>query len=317
MVRLGHRLGCPPFALAEGRRAVALLKWGAAQVDDRLLNQWMTTFQAASVEPQTQVVATITQPRIEVRAFGSGQVWRDGHALGSAEWGGSALARELFFFLLEQPPQRRDEIGAVFWPTLSSGRMTSSFHAAKYKARRALGVEFAIFDDDCYQINPAMDIWYDVAEFRRLLASARNRAAGDPDRVAEFQQALSLYVGPYLADSYAEWPTQPRDRLQIQFFELVRTLVDDLLVRRQFADALAAAQRGLEQDYYREDLHQVVMRCLVEIGQSARALAHYDKMSRRLMKDLGTRPSPDTRAFAKQIRAAQSVSPQSSGSPAL
>lgn len=317
MVRLGHRLGCRPFALAEGRRAEAFLIWGAGRVEDRPLSQWLTTIQTVNTVPALAPVALVAPPRIEVRAFGSGQVWRDGHVLGSAEWGGSALARELFFFLLEQPPQRRDEIGAIFWPTLSSGRMTSSFHAAKYKARRALGVEFAIFDDDCYQINPAMDIWYDVAEFRRLLASARNRAAGDPDRVAEFQQALNLYVGPYLTDSYAEWPTQPRDRLQIQFFELVRTLVDDLLVRQQFADALAAAQRGLEQDYYREDLHQVVMRCLVEIGQSARALAHYDKMSRRLMKDLGTRPSPDIRAFAKQIRAAQSASPQSSSSLAL
>jgi len=317
MVRLGHRLGCPPFALAEGRRAVVLLKWGAAQVDDRLLNQWMTTFQAASVEPQPQVVVAVIQPRIEVRAFGAGQVWRDGHVLSSAEWGGSALARELFFFLLEQTPQRRDEIGAIFWPSLSPGRMTSSFHAAKYKARRALGVEFAVFDDDCYQINPDMNVWYDVAEFRRLVASARSRVAGDPDRVTEFQQALNLYIGPYLADSYAEWPTQSRERLQAQFFELVRTLVDDLLALRQYSDALVAAQRGLEQDYYREDLHQVVMRCLVEIGQSARALAHYDKMSRRLMKDLGTRPSPDIRVFAKQIRAAQSVSPQSSSSPAL
>lgn len=312
MVRLGHRLGCRPFALAEGRRAVAFLNWGVAQIDDRLLSQWLTTVQAVSVVPQPVPVSMVAPPRIEVRAFGTGQVWRDGRLLASAEWGGSALARELCFFLLEHSPQRRDEIGAIFWPTLSPGRMTSSFHAAKYKAHRALGIEFAIFEDDCYQINPAMNIWYDVAEFRRLLVSARNRSVGDPDRVAEFQQALKLYVGSYLTDSYGEWTAQPREGLQTLFFELVRTLVDDLLARRQYSDALVAAQRGLEQDYYREDLHQVVMRCLVEIGQSAQALAHYDKISRRLMKDLGTRPNPNLRAFAKQIRLAKSISPQAS-----
>ncbi|MBI5564092.1 MAG: tetratricopeptide repeat protein, partial [Chloroflexi bacterium] len=315
MVRLGHRLGCRPFALAEGRRAAALLSWGAEQFDDRLLNQWASTVQVVSAIAPPVMTSAAAPPHIEVRALGSGQVWRDERVLASAEWGGSALARELFFFLLERSPQRRDEIGAIFWPSLSPGRMTSSFHAAKYKARRALGIEFAVFEDDCYQINPAMNVWYDVAEFRRLLASARGRSVDDPDRVAEFQQALDLYAGPYLMDSYAEWPTQPRDGLQVQFFELVKTLVDDLFARRQYSEALAAAQRGLEQDYYREDLHQVVMRCLVEIGQSARALAHYDKMSRRLMKDLGARPNPNIRALAKQIRATQSVSPQSSSSP--
>ena len=310
MVRLGHRLGCRPFALAEGRRAVAFLNWGAAQVDDRLLGQWLATLQPADTTPSPVVVSAVTQPHIEVWAFGTGQVWRDGRVLGSVEWGGSALAREIFFFLLEQSPQRRDEIGAIFWPSLSPGRMTSSFHAAKYKARRALGAEFAIFEDDCYQINPAIHIWYDVAEFRRLLASARNRAVGDPDRVAEFQQALNLYVGSYLADSYAEWSAHSREGLQAQFFELVRTLVDDLLARRRYSDALAAAQRGLEHDYYREDLHQVVMHCLFEIGQSARALAHYDKMSRRLMKELGARPGTDIRALARQIRTTQPGRPQ-------
>ena len=320
MVRLGHRLGCRPFALAEERRAEDVLAWGAGQVDDRMLRQWVsvTTLQTADTLPPLVTVSTVPQPRVEVRAFGAGQVARDGRVLSSTDWGGSALAREMVFYMLEQPPQRRDEIGVIFWPTLSSGRMTSSFHAAKYKARRALGVEFAIFEDDCYRINPAMNLWYDVAEFQRLLASATTRSASDPDRAAEFQQALNLYTGPYLADSYAEWPVRPRERLQIQFFELVKTLIDDLLARRQYADALVAAQRGLEQDYYREDLHLVVMRCLAEIGQSARALAHYDKMSRRLTKELGTRPNPDVRACAKQIRlAAQSAKPHPSGTAAL
>jgi DNA-binding SARP family transcriptional activator len=132
--------------------------------------------------------------------------------------------------------------------------------------------------------------------------------------VAEFQQALNLYVGPYLADSYAEWSAHSREGLQAQFFELVRTLVDDLLARRSYSDALAAAQRGLEHDYYREDLHQVVMHCLFEIGQSARALAHYDKMSRRLMKELGARPGTDIRALARQIRTTQPGRPQSPAS---
>jgi DNA-binding SARP family transcriptional activator len=67
------------------------------------------------------------------------------------------------------------------------------------------------------------------------------------------------------------------------------------------------AERGLEIDYYREDLHQMAMRCLAALGQSARALVHYDKMTRRFMKDLGTRPDVQTRLLAKEIRAQQAA----------
>ncbi len=222
MVRLGRRLGCRPFALAEARRVPAFLVWALEQLEDVQLRQWLSSTHRGAVTQSLQVAQSETRPTIKALALGTGQVWRNGQLLTSTEWGGSALARELFFYLLENSPQRKEEIGATFWPNLSPGRMTSAFHAAKYKARHALGVEFAVFEEAGYLINPAVDIWYDVAEIRRLLASARARQATDPDRVLDLQQAIQLYAGPYLSDSYAEWTTPLRDELQSQYFDAIK-----------------------------------------------------------------------------------------------
>ncbi|MFN8595379.1 MAG: tetratricopeptide repeat protein [Anaerolineae bacterium] len=307
MTRLGHRLGCRPFSLAEGKRAADFWNWALQQTDDLALRNWLASVQDQTVSHAEITVKAEAQPRLEVRAFGAGQVWRDGRALSSGEWGGSALARELFFYLLEYSPQRRDEIGAIFWPNLSAGRMASSFHAAKYKARRALGIEFAIFEGESYQLNPAADIWYDVAEFRRLIASAQARLAGEPEQISELRQALDLCTGPYLIDSYAEWAGHIREGLQQRCLEIVTTLMDLLWSARRYEDALAAAERGLEFDYFREDLHRLAMRSLVALGKSAQALIHYDKMARRFMKDLNARPDAQTRLLAKEIRAQQAT----------
>lgn len=315
VLRLGARLGCRPFSLAEGRHLRRLLEWGASRLRaEPHLRQWLDETQMAPVESVEPVTIQVITPHIEVRAFGVGQIWRDGRLLTTADWGRSANARDLLFFLLERAPQRKEEIGMTFWPDLSAGRMTGSFHATKYKARRALGVEFAIFQDDAYQIDPAADIWYDVAEFRRLIASAAARPADDADRPGILHAAIDLYRGHYLSGSSAEWAVAVREQLHVQFFEVLDALIRSLQGRSSLSEVLAIARRGLELDYFREDLHQIVLRMLAQSGAYSEALAHYVKMKDRFDKELGAPLHPETLALVKQIRSSRASKPSASPS---
>jgi two-component SAPR family response regulator len=240
--------------------------------------------------------------RIEVRAFGPGQVSCDGHVLSISAWRGSATARELLFYLLEHLPQRKEEIGVALWPNLSLARMTSAFHAAKYKARRALELEFVIYKDDRYQIDPSANIWYDVADFNRLLDSAFRRIPHDPDRLDELQQAVALYTADYLTQAYSDWALDRRQLLQRRYFDALSQLVDALLQQRHFDRVMALCRRGIELDFYREELHRNLMQCLAETGHPTEALFHYETMSRRLMHDLNAQPEPETTELANRIR---------------
>ena len=182
--------------------------------------------------------------------------------------------------------------------------MTSSFHAAKYRARRALGTEFVVYDHDRYGVDPAIPIWYDVAEFKRLVKAGRHMRA-DAERIETLRKAVALYSGDYLSDVYADWAASTRDQLHLRFFEALNMLVEALLRQRQFDEALELARRGLEIDYFREDLHRTVILCLATTGRMTEALTHYEAAARRLMKELHAAPAPETTALAERIRLGQ------------
>ena len=181
--------------------------------------------------------------------------------------------------------------------------MTNAFHNAKYRARHALGVEFVIFEDDRYRIDPAAGIAYDVAEFERLLDSARRRSADDPERVTELQRAVALYTGDYLTGVYSDWAAERRQALQSRYFDALNPLLDHLLRCREFEQALVLCRRGLELDFYREELHRGILLSLAETGRRAEALAHYKTFVQRLRRELRAAPSQATRDLIDRIRA--------------
>lgn len=303
--RTGERLGCRPFSLAEGRRALSFLDWSANHFEtDTRLRVWIVSLSAKAVSVSPVAEAQIKVPiRLEVRALGTGQVTCNDHAVSATEWGGSAIARELFFYLCERSPQQKEEIGAVFWPDLTSAKMTNAFHAAKYRVRRALGVEFVLYEDDCYRIDPALDFWYDVAEFEKHLDSAQHRRSDDPARQADLQFAVSLYTSDYLRGTYSDWAQERQSMLRGRYFDALSDLVGILTRQEHFERALELCQRGIELDDYREDLHRTLMWCLAKTGRRAEALVHYRTLARRLRKDLRASPAPETQELMARIRA--------------
>jgi DNA-binding SARP family transcriptional activator len=305
MVRHGRRLGCRPFSLAEGHRLAGFLAWGSEQLpQDAQLRTWIS--QPAEKPIQIlEAASRVTQmPRLEVRAFGLGQVWRDGELLTTTHWGRSANARELFFYLLEYSPSRKEDIGLNFWPDQSMARMTSSFHAAKYRARRALGVEFVVYDDESYRLNPLLPLSYDVAEFRRLLEASR-QADSDVERAEWLRQAVQLYTGDYLTDAGADWAAATRANLHRRCFEALGSLVTILLQQHCYEEVIGLCQRGLEIDYFYENLHRALMLSLAATGHATGALRHYEAAAKRLAQELKTAPTAEMTSLAARIRAGE------------
>ena len=305
MARQGRRLGCRPFSLAEGRRLAAFLKWGAEELPQEIqLHRWIAQLAEKPASAQVAVLRPVQMPRLEVRAFGQGQIWRDGELLTVAHWGRSANARELFFYLLEHSPSRKEDIGLNFWPDLSVARMTSSFHAAKYRARRALGVEFVVYDDERYRLNSQFPLSYDVADFRRLIEASRQTAT-DVERADWLRQAVSLYSGDYITDIDAEWAAATRAELHQKFFEAAANLVKILLRQHCYDEVTSLCQRGLEIDYYHENLHRALMYSLAATGHATGALRHYEAAAKRLARELRTTPTADMASLAARIRAGE------------
>lgn len=238
-------------------------------------------------------------PTFRAYGFGIGRVERDGVPIPASEWP-TATARHLFFYLLSHPPRTRDQIGADLWPDLRQSRLPGTFHNTKYRMQQALGVNPVAYEDGLYSLREDLDIWYDVAEFERLLERARRSPR--PKRIRYLRRAVSLYRGDFLEGCYADWCIARREALRRQFLEATAELAEEWLQRGRFDDAIALLRRGLEVDNLREDFHRGLMRAYASKGQIDEAIAQYRRCAQILDRELSVEPAPETEELFRAIR---------------
>jgi len=153
-----------------------------------------------------------------------------------------------------------------------------------------------------YYFNMESAHWIDVYAFRRR-AAAGNEAArrgSIQEAIRHFEAALTLYRGDLFADEpYAGWCELERAELRRRSVDLMGRLAD-LWNRAGDAErSLEWLRRGLRVDRLREDLHQALIRTLVQLGRRKEARAQYEACVGSLRQELGADPLPETR----QLRA--------------
>lgn len=132
-----------------------------------------------------------------------------------------------------------------------------------------------------WHVDDAMRL--DVADFERLSA--------DPSTCAD---AVEVYAGDLLADSYDDWVVSYRERLRALYFTDLSTLIARYRDDRKFARALEYAARLLAADPWREDVIRLTMACQYESGDAAGAIATFEAFAKRLKAELSVEPMPET-----------------------
>jgi LuxR family maltose regulon positive regulatory protein len=295
----GHRL------YVEGHFATPLLEDAAAQGiggrDLAAVLQKVGHFRAAARRAlrQQEAMRPPSPPSLRVYGLGVGRTEKDSVPVPPSEWR-TATARYLLFYLLSHPPRTREQIGADLWPDLRPTRLAGTFHNTKYRMQRALGMRPVQYEEGLYSISGELDIWYDVAEFERLLDRARR--VPPPKAARCMRQAIALYRGDFLEDCYAEWCVARREALRRQYLEAVGKLADWLLRRHRPDEAIPLLREGLKTDTLREDFHRQLMRAHALNGQSEEAIAQYRRCTRTLKRELGVEPEAETAELARAIR---------------
>src|SRR4029450_8062254 len=138
----------------------------------------------------------------------------------------SGRGRSLFKYLVthRDPWPRREQLMDAFWPEAAPAAARNSLNVAVHGLRRAFRasaeVPVVVLDDGAYQLGPQLRLWLDVDEFEQRVAAARRlETAGDPaGAAAEYERALALYQGDFLADDpYEEWPALTREQLLVDY----------------------------------------------------------------------------------------------------
>ena len=132
------------------------------------------------------------------------------------------------------------------------------------------------------------------------------RDVGALESLPRLIAALNLYRGAFLGDAQQAFVLEARDRLQRKFLRGVRNAGYQYECAGDLHAAIALYERALEVVAVAEDLHRLLMQCLIRLGQMSAAAQVFQRCRSLLASRLGVSPSaPTVLAFRSIAMAAR------------
>jgi DNA-binding SARP family transcriptional activator/FixJ family two-component response regulator len=241
------------------------------------------------------------------------------------EWP-SRKGKSLFAYLSYHynKPIFRDALMDVFWPKSMAESARNSLNVVIHGLRKRLqqfdaAKEYIIFKNECYCINPEIDIWTDVDELRGLWRNAR---AGEKSQGLEaaaqfYEQIAAIYNGDFMSDEiYEDWSTLERENLKEIFLVTLEKISEARFRLGNLAEAINICKAILDRDSCREEIYRRLMCCYQKTGRRDKALMAYRKCVHDLKTELDVDPTAATIELYKKIKTDVSDPCESFGSSA-
>ena len=194
---------------------------------------------------------------------------------------------------------RRDTIVALFWPELDDAHARGALRQALRFLRRVLGDEVVVTRGD------------DEIGIRQSTVSVDSRAFETAYRAGQPADALTVYRGDFLdgffvsdaGPEFERWVDQERARLRAAAAKAAWAVAEEV---RAAGDPSSAAEFARRAASFAPDSEAELARLVAfldESGDRSGALAAYDDFARRLEAEYGAKPSPETQARIRDVRA--------------
>jgi DNA-binding SARP family transcriptional activator len=232
-------------------------------------------------------------------------VQRAGTPLTAADWG-YAKPRELLFLLVASPPMTREQIGAALWPDQPPQQLGNALHTALRGLRRALGHPgWVRYADGRYSFDPRWEHDCDLESFEQALAAAR-KARPASAALPDLQRAVAAYGGDFLAGLAAgEWAQERRAELRRSFESALLAAGRLHVAAGRHAPAAVAFRRVVAHEPLNETAHRELMSCWQHLGETARAVRHYEDLVALLKEQVGVPPAAETTALYRRLLGTQ------------
>ena len=147
-------------------------------------------------------------------------------------------------------PISKEVLMDLFWPDSSPDAARNNLNVAIYGLRQSLrqnspSESHILYQDDCYLINPDLDIWVDVEAFTEHLTRARELEDSAPsDAIREYHLAEALYTGDFLKKTVTKTGPAPSARLKDAYLGLLERLSRHYYVLGEYTTASLNAASG-------------------------------------------------------------------------
>jgi len=224
--------------------------------------------------------------------------------------------QELLCYLLlcRQRIQCRESLASVLWSDKSTVQSKKYLRQALWQlqsavepVQRMLHVDLFCIDQEWISLNPAVNLWLDVAVIEEAFAGVQSipGAALTPVQLRRVQEAVALYRGELLEGWYQEWCIYERERMQSTYLMLLDKLVDYCETQQTYEAGIEYGLRILRFDRARERTHRRLMHIYYGMGDRTGALRQYQSCVTALQEELQVEPAAQTVALYKRMCADQ------------
>ena len=233
---------------------------------------------------------------LEVRLFGQFEVQRDGKRIAIP----TRNAQALFAYLILNTGKalRREKLAGLLWPDSNEENARSNLRHELWRLRKALETEGTLYllaDDLTIAFNPRGEYFLDV---HRLESTPLESSTAD-----DLIQSLGTYLGELLPGFYEEWVFVERNRLQALFEAKVARLLDLLQSEGRWPEVIDWGMRWIAMGQWPEPAYRALMVAYANTGDMSKAMATYEHFAKTLQKEAGIKPSEQTLALYKRLKA--------------
>ena len=250
--------------------------------------------------------------RVSISLLGGFSLERNGASLTDDINRSLKLWSVLAYLILHRDrPVPQSEFIELFWPDDHSSNPMNALKTLLYRIRAMLEPLFGdiqpiLAQRGAYVWNKAVECELDIDLFSDLCAQCANTALDDQVRMDLCRQAAGLYQGDLLPKlNHQMWLVPLSVNYHNLYLTVVKTLAGLLDEHEQYEEMQSLCQRASGLDAMDEGLHTLIVRALLRQGRDMDALAHYEKATDLLYRNLGVRPSEELRALYKEIMATE------------
>jgi len=267
-------------------------------------------------EPVLSVTTEVTLnpepvPDLTINMLGPVEIFREFSRPLAADAWTTRRARDILCFIASRRHRRasKDNIIDTFWGEADLEIVEKNFHPTVSHIRKALNSNqplkqnFILYRDGDYQLNPDLSYKIDIEEFDRLVSvgETARRARQFDECVKAYEQAIALYRGDFAQGSYEPWVDEQRSYYREKYLHLLESLAGVAQKQQEWSRSLQLAQLILHEDPFREDIHCVVMRAHVNLGNRGAARDQFETLRRLLERELGVEPGRETRRVYQEL----------------
>jgi two-component SAPR family response regulator len=232
------------------------------------------------------------QDKVSVTGFGESAVEINGKEIPSKDWR-AKRAKELFFLLAYHArPLTKGEIIASLWPEDELAKAESGLKSNLFRARKALGQDWIVYEDGKYRLEPQSDFQFDVYRFGELLRMADRLSEDAALKPRYIEEAINLYSGEFLPEFFSEWCETERTKLSRWFMDSASKLINHHATLGNYERVASIGDKILNVDPYNENALGMVLVAHAEMGNIGAAEHRYRIYRELLETELGEPPSP-------------------------